>query len=71
MNLPKFLKDFKEAIQSVPDRVALRILIWLEKEPSQERVVTSPSCWEIRGPYLRYRARVIGHRKHATEKTIA
>lgn len=57
MRLHRFVQKVKNTVYSVPERLALSILIWLEKEPSQEGVVLSPSPWDVRGPYLRYTAR--------------
>jgi hypothetical protein len=54
MNLPDIVRNVKEKIQNAPDRLALTILIWLEKEPSHDRVMISPSQAETRGPYLHY-----------------
>lgn len=54
MNLPDIVRNVKEKILNAPDRLALTILIWLEKEPSHDRVVIAPSPSEIRGPYLRH-----------------
>jgi hypothetical protein len=49
------MTKMKDGIQSIKDKVALAILIWLEKEPSQERILPPPQSWEVHGPYLRYR----------------
>lgn len=77
MNLQRILTNAKEKILSVPDRVALRILIWLERGPSQEEgVVLSSSPWDTRGPYLRYTARIRARRNSerrelSKEETVA
>lgn len=54
MNLPDIVRNVKEKIQNAPDRIALTILIWLEKEPAQDRVVIPPSPEESHGPYLHH-----------------
>lgn len=51
MNLPNIVRNVKEKIQNAPDRIALTILIWLEREPAQDRVVLPPSSEESE-PYL-------------------
>lgn len=77
MNLQRILTNAKEKILSVPDRLALRILIWLEREPAQEEgVVLSSSPWDTRGPYLRYTARIRARRNPerrelSKEETVA
>lgn len=57
MNVQKIVQSVKKKFQSVPDRLALTLLIWLEKEPSQQHSVLSPSPSDTRGPYLRNRVR--------------
>jgi hypothetical protein len=77
MNLRKILLNAKEKIISVPDRLALRILILVEREPAQdEAVVLSSSPWDTRGPYLRYTARIRARRNPerrelSKEETVA
>jgi hypothetical protein len=48
--------------------VARTILIWLEKEPSQDRVLSTPTSAEVYGPYIRYRSR--GKRRGAEKDKV-
>lgn len=71
MNLRDIVRNLKEKIQNAPDRLALTILIWLEKEPSHDRVVISPSPSEIRGPYLHHSGPSGRNRRLSGKETAA
>lgn len=75
MNVQKIVRTMKEKIQTAPDRLALTILIWLEKEPAQDRAVLSPLAGEsrgpYRGPYLRSRERGSDAERRLSEKETA
>jgi hypothetical protein len=57
MNVRKIVGKMKEKFHSVQDKLALTILIWLEKEPSQDRVLSAAASCESSGAYIRYRER--------------
>jgi hypothetical protein len=59
MNLQHAMTKMKDTVRSIRDKVALTILIWLEKEPSQERILPPPQSWEVHRSYLRYRGRSV------------
>jgi len=56
MNVLKIVGKMKEKFHSAQDKLALTILIWLEKEPSQDRVLSAATV-DSSGPYIRYRER--------------
>lgn len=54
----KIANKFEQKFHEAQERVALRLLIWFEKEPSQDRVLTTAVTSDAgSGPYLRYRSR--------------
>ena len=55
MNVLNIVGKMKEKFHSARDKLALAILIWLEKEPSQERVLSAAAAGDNNGPYIRYR----------------
>ena len=57
MNVLKIVGKMKEKLHSAQDRLALTILIWLEKEPSQERILSATAAGDYSGPYIRYQER--------------
>jgi hypothetical protein len=57
MNVLKIIGRMKEKFHSAQDKLALTILIWLEKEPSQDRVLSAAAPGDRSGPYIRYRER--------------
>lgn len=57
MNVLKIVGRMKEKLHAAQHKLALTILIWLEKEPSQERVLSAAAAGDYSGPYLRYRER--------------
>jgi hypothetical protein len=57
MNLQRAMTKAKQRLHEAQERVARNILIWLEKEPSQDRVLGVSAGAEVYGPYLRYRSR--------------
>lgn len=57
MNVLKIVGKIREKFHAAQDKMALTILIWLEKEPSQERVLSAAAAGDYSGPYLRYRER--------------
>jgi len=57
MNVLKIIGKIKEKLHSAQDKLALTILIWLEKEPSQDRVLSAAATVDSSGPYIRYRER--------------
>ncbi len=57
MNVLNIVGKMKEKFHSARDKLALAILIWLEKEPSQERVLSAAAAGDNNGPYIRYRER--------------
>ena len=57
MNVLKIVGKVKEKFHSAQDKLALTILIWLEKEPSQDRVLSAAATGDSSGPYVRYRER--------------
>jgi len=57
MNVLKIFGKMKEKFHSAQDKLALTILIWLEKEPSQDRVLSAAATGDCSGPYVRYRER--------------
>lgn len=60
------IDEVKQKFHEAQERIALRLLIWFEKEPAQDRVVTTPVTPDASaGPYLRYRSRA---RRLAAEK---
>lgn len=69
MNLPKIVRAMKQKIQAAPDRLALNILIWLEREPAQDRVLLSPLPGESRGPNHNERSK--GGRRLSGKETAA
>lgn len=58
------IDEVKQKFHEAQERIALRLLIWFEKEPAQDRVVTTPVTPDA-GPYLRYRSRA---KRRAAEK---
>jgi hypothetical protein len=71
MNLQKIVRTMKEKIQTAPDRLALTILIWMEKEPTQDRAVLPPLPGEGRGPSLRYPEKKNADRRLSEKETAA
>lgn len=71
MNLPNIVRNVKEKIQNAPDRIALTILIWLEKEPAHDRVVIPASPEEDGEPYLRHDGERNGRRRLSGKETAA
>lgn len=58
MNLQGIAKKVEQKFHEAQERIALRLLIWFEKEPSQERVLTTLGTPDAgSGAYLRYRSR--------------
>jgi hypothetical protein len=57
MNVMNIVGKMKERFHSAQEKLALTILIWLEKEPSQERVLSAAAAGDNNGPYIRYRER--------------
>jgi hypothetical protein len=57
----------KQKFFEAQERVARTILIWLEKEPSQDRLLSASGSVEPCGPYIRYRSRA----KRGAEKDKA
>lgn len=58
MNLQWIVNRLEEKFHKAQERIAVTLLIWFEKEPAQDRVVTTPVSPEASsGPYLRYRPR--------------
>ena len=57
MNVLKIIGKMKEKLHSAQDKLALTILIWLEKEPSQDRVLSAAATGDCSGAYIRYRER--------------
>lgn len=52
------INEVKQRFHEAQERIALRLLIWFEKEPSQDRVLTTPVKTEANGgAYVRYRSR--------------
>lgn len=68
MYLQEMITKAKERLHEAQERVARTILIWLEKEPSQDRVLSTPTPAEIYGPYIRYRSR--GKRRGAEKDKV-
>lgn len=66
MNLQGIVTKLEQKIHEAQERIAVTLLIWFEKEPAQDRVVTTPVTPDAStGPYLRYRSRA---RRCAAEK---
>lgn len=57
MDVRKIVRRLKEKLHSAQDKLALTILMWLEKEPSQDRVLSAAATGDCSGPYVRYRER--------------
>lgn len=58
MNLQAIANKLEQKFREAQERIALRLLIWFEKEPSQDRILTTPVTSDCgSGPYLRYRSR--------------
>ena len=57
MDVLKIVGRLKKKFHSAQDKLALTILIWLEKEPSQERVLSAAATGDCSGPYVRYHER--------------
>ena len=68
MNLRKMITKAKQRLHEAQERVARTILIWLEKEPSQERIFSTSTSTEVYGPYIRYRSR--GKRRGADKDNV-
>jgi len=51
MNVLKIIGKMKEKFHSAQDKLALTILIWLEKEPSQDRVLSAAATGDSSGPW--------------------
>jgi hypothetical protein len=68
MNLQKMITKAKQRFHDVQERVARSILIWLEKEPSQDRLLSSSGSVELYGPYIRYRSR--GKRRYSDSDNL-
>jgi hypothetical protein len=65
MNLDSITAKAKQKLLKAQERVARAILIWLEKEPSQDRLLSVSGSMETYGPYIRYRSR---GKRRASEK---
>jgi hypothetical protein len=57
MKLHNITAKAKQKFFEAQERVARTILIWLEKEPSQDRLLSTSGSVEPCGPYIRYRSR--------------
>ena len=68
MNLRKMITKAKQRLHQAQERVARTILIWLEKEPSHDRLLSTSTSVEVYGPYIRYRSR---GKRRAAEKDKA
>ena len=69
MNLQEIVNRARQKLQAAQEKIALRLLIWFEKEPSQDRVLTTPGTPDSGGgPYVRYKSRA--KRRAAEEEKI-
>jgi hypothetical protein len=57
MKLYKKINAIKESMQAAPNRLALTILMWLEKEPTDERILPLPALQAVPEGELRHRIR--------------
>ena len=65
MNLQKMMTKAKQRLLEAQERAARALLMWLEKEPSQDRSLSASASVEVYGPYIRYYAR--GKRRGAEQ----
>jgi hypothetical protein len=57
MKLVDKIYTLKRTVQTAPNRLALTILLWLEKEPSDERILPWPALQAVPEGELRHRIR--------------
>ena len=57
MKVQKAISKLRERIQTAPNRLALTILMWVQKEPSNERILPWPALQQVPGEELRHRIR--------------
>jgi hypothetical protein len=69
MKVYKAIIKLSERIRTAPNRLALTILMWVEKEPSNERILPWPALQQVPGDELRHRIRE--YRKCLREHEVA
>ena len=69
MKVQKAITRLSESIRTAPNRLALTILMWIEKEPSDERMLPWPALQQVPGDELRHRIRE--YRKCLRKEKIA
>jgi hypothetical protein len=57
MDVLRIVRRLQKKFHSLQDKLAVTILIWLEKEPSQDRVLSAAATGDCSGAYIRYRER--------------
>jgi hypothetical protein len=65
----KLYNTIKESLQEAPNRLALRILLWLEKEPSDERLLPGSALQEVPEGELRHKIRA--YRNYIRKEKVA
>ena len=65
----KLLKTIKQTIHEAPNRLALRILMWIEKEPSNERLLPGSALQEVPEGELRHKIRA--YRNYVRKEKVA
>ena len=68
MKVYQAITKLSERILTAPNRLALRILMWVEKEPSNERILPRPALQQVPGEELRHRIRE--YRKCLREREV-
>ena len=57
MNLQGIVSKVEQKFHEAQERVAVTLLIWFQKEPSQDRVLSTSVTDTSGDPYLRYGSR--------------